>query len=224
MESFDAPETRVTSVMRISYTWVYGLIMLISVLTGFVVAHSFGGEVSGWMAFMALVAALFMGWHSDHQLIRLQATMDHDPGTGLGSRSWFEQRLQAECARSQRMLQPVALLVLDVIVVDRAQEDKVLAAIGEHLRISVRQEEVLARIEPHRLALIAVNCAHHQARQLKLRIEERLHGLRVLGPHGRFLDFTWKIHLITEESASSGYDFYVNSLRELDREKTSDPM
>lgn len=190
--------------------------MLLCITLAYALAHVYGGGVAGWMAFIALAAALFMGWHTDVQLRRMQVCMDHDAGTGLGSRTWFEQRLQAECARSQRMLQPVALLVLDVAVVDRGQEPRVLAALGEHLRISIRQEEVLARIELHRLALIAVNCSQHQASQLKQRIEERLHGLRVLGANGRFLDFTWKIYVIAHETSQGGYEHYLNSLRELE--------
>jgi diguanylate cyclase (GGDEF)-like protein len=84
-----------------------------------------------------------------------------DALTGLRNRRYFQQRLGEEIAASRRHRRPLALAILDIDYFKRVndslghlQGDRVLAALGEGLRASLRGETTAARIGGEELGLL----------------------------------------------------------------------
>ncbi len=167
-----------------------------------------------WLVFSVPGMVLLALW-GDRHLGRLRKHLNVDTTTGLASRVWFEQRLAEECARAQRDVQPVSVVVLQVHVDHPADENRILAAVGEHLLNTVRQGETVSRIADNRLALIAINCDAQQAELLRQRVQGHLENLRVQGGQGRLLSFHWIIHLLAPEKSTMGTDYFRQRLRTL---------
>ena len=86
---------------------------------------------------------------AEQRLLQMATT---DPLTGLDNRSHFQARALSELARSRRTREPVSLLLADVDLFKRINDDfghdagdKVLRNLSELLRGGLRETDVLAR-------------------------------------------------------------------------------
>ena len=88
----------------------------------------------------------------------------YDGGTGLANRALFGERLREAAARARRTGRPFAVIALDL---DRFQAvntalgpaggDEVLLAVAQRLGASVREGDVLARVDGDEFAVLAVD-------------------------------------------------------------------
>ena len=103
-----------------------------------------------------------------HAIGRLDEMTRHlagyDGGTGLANRALFGERLREAAARARRTGRPFAVIALDL---DRFQAvntalgpaggDEVLLAVAQRLGASVREGDVLARVDGDEFAVLAVD-------------------------------------------------------------------
>ncbi len=118
--------------------------------------------------FATMVALAFT---SARQRELLQVQANTDELTGLLNRRAYLERLDAELARGQRAGSAVAVVLLDVdefkAINDthgHAEGDRVLRAIGERLRETVRTDETVARLGGEEFALILAGAETLRAR------------------------------------------------------------
>jgi diguanylate cyclase (GGDEF)-like protein len=95
---------------------------------------------------------------------KLEALATTDALTGVANRRAFQARLETECARSDRYLSPLALLLLDVDHFKAFNDtfghqagDDVLSAIGRLLTSATRSSDFAARYGGEEFAVILVN-------------------------------------------------------------------
>jgi diguanylate cyclase (GGDEF)-like protein/putative nucleotidyltransferase with HDIG domain len=101
---------------------------------------------------------------------RLDAEAATDALTGLPNHRAFRERLTEEIARAQRHDRPLTVALIDVDgfrdLNDRAGlevADEVLVEIGSLLRVTMREEDVLARLGADAYGVIFVESDRHQA-------------------------------------------------------------
>ena len=94
-------------------------------------------------------------------VVRLRTLASHDSLTGALNRGAFEQRLDAELARTQRTDSPLALVVFDVdhfkAINDsfgHAAGDAALRAIGDEVATSMRRSDVFGRLGGEEFGLV----------------------------------------------------------------------
>ena len=94
-------------------------------------------------------------------VMRLRVLASHDSLTGAFNRGAFEQRLDAELARSQRITAPLSLIVFDVdhfkAINDsfgHAAGDTALRTIGREVFGSMRRSDVFGRLGGEEFGLI----------------------------------------------------------------------
>jgi diguanylate cyclase (GGDEF)-like protein len=94
-------------------------------------------------------------------VVRLRTLASHDSLTGALNRGAFEQRLDAELARTQRTSAPLALVVFDVdhfkAINDsfgHAAGDAALRAIGDEVATAMRRSDVFGRLGGEEFGLV----------------------------------------------------------------------
>ncbi|MBL0940757.1 MAG: GGDEF domain-containing protein [Gemmatimonadaceae bacterium] len=105
-----------------------------------------------------------------------------DPLSGCFNRRGFEQQYRRELARAARAQTPLALLAIDLDHFKQVNDthghlvgDKVIAGVGELLRASARQDDVVARTGGEEFTILAPNTSLEGAQQLAQRVVEAFH-------------------------------------------------
>ena len=104
---------------------------------------------------------------------------DHDFLTGLANRRLFSRLALQELQRAHRMQTPLSLVMVDIDHFKKVNDlyghavgDKVLIALGDLLKRSMRVYDVAARIGGEEFCLILPGATHLQAYDLSIRILE----------------------------------------------------
>jgi diguanylate cyclase (GGDEF)-like protein len=117
---------------------------------------------------------------NDHLVTRLFEAVRTDVLTGLVNRQGFDEHFELELQRSHRTAQPVALILADIDEFKQVNDrfghpagDAVLTAIGQVLRDSARELDIVARIGGDEFAAIlpATTAASAQALAARMRGE-----------------------------------------------------
>jgi diguanylate cyclase (GGDEF)-like protein len=135
-----------------------------------------------------------------HAVGRLDEMVRHiagfDPHSGLANRTLFRERLRGAAARSRRTGRPFAIVALDVDGFERVNElvgphggDAVLRVLAQRLTLSVRETDVLARVDGDAFAVLVVDHGSTGAAHM---IAHRLLGAvrRPVGVDGREVSVT----------------------------------
>ena len=111
--------------------------------------------------------------------LRLEAV--HDPLTGLYNRRYMQEFLEHELHSARRKHRPLAVLMLDLDLFKRyndnfghAAGDQALVAVGEALQRSVRDEDIACRYGGDEFTLILPECSLAQATVRAEEIRQRL--------------------------------------------------
>lgn len=126
---------------------------------------------------------VLVSWSRLEPALRAAGT---DDVTQLANRTMFMRRLSEEWDRSARHDEPVALLLFDVDYFKQVNDqcghmagDKVLTAVGNSLRNSLRRYDVVARIGGDEFAAICFNCPADSVEGPVLRIQESVRQIEV---------------------------------------------
>ncbi|MGI4893581.1 MAG: GGDEF domain-containing protein [Janthinobacterium lividum] len=110
---------------------------------------------------------------------RLEHEASHDPLTGLSNRARFLDELQRALPRGVRHGQPVTVFYLDLDDFKAVNDtfghttgDRLLVAVGQHVRDSIRPEDTAARLGGDEFAVLCEDTSPEEA----ARIIERLKG------------------------------------------------
>ena len=121
----------------------------------------------------------------------LQRSATTDPLTGLFNNRFFHEVLNRETARSQRYRTALTLLMIDVDLFKSINDtyghvmgDKVLVHIGQVLRSSVRNTDLVFRCGGDEFGVILPGTTENGALHVAQKILERVHFGDVLRPHG----------------------------------------
>jgi diguanylate cyclase (GGDEF)-like protein len=140
------------------------------------------------------LAEIFQTWSADRFAAqaariaeleeRLAVMLPRDPVTGLFTRAFFRERLNAEWRIASRYRRPLSVIV---VAVDRfealkgfeggAQVSPVLRAIADTLVVSVRSADLVARIAADRFAMVLAETDGIGANALAERLCERVRTL-----------------------------------------------
>ncbi|XQU08976.1 diguanylate cyclase [Halomonas sp. LY9] len=135
---------------------------------------------------------------------RLQQQSVRDPLTGLYNRRYLEESIQRELGRAKREHTPLTVIMLDLDHFKRINDeyghstgDKVLVALSELLKGSLRGEDLICRFGGEEFTLIlpgaALEIALQRAEQLRMTIEQ----LRIDGGHEDLLQVTSSLGIAT---------------------------
>jgi diguanylate cyclase (GGDEF)-like protein len=116
------------------------------------------------------------------QLKKLSIT---DPLTGLLNRRYFQERLEEEVARSQRHVNPMSLLMIDLDGFKRYNDtfghsagDRALRLTGGALLHAVRHMDIVSRLGGDEFVVILPETGVERARQIAERIRVEIAALR----------------------------------------------
>jgi diguanylate cyclase (GGDEF)-like protein len=173
-------ESRESRLWAPGFRWAY-LLAAVPLLTDLAETGRFPGSPREWISELVaglLIAALVARVRAEHlQVLALART---DPLTGLWNRRSFEAAIASECARAERLQQPLALVCLDL---DRFKQvndlaghdegDRVLkllaAALGQTLRANVDQG---FRLGGDEFAMLLPGSTAEQAQRVVTRVRE----------------------------------------------------
>ena len=103
----------------------------------------------------------------------------HDALTGVYSIEYFEHQVRSQVAYAVRHSRPLSILIVAVDYMDEltqsfgaAARDKLLARVAEHLRESIREEDVLARYGTGEFAVLCVDTPKEAASFLATRMRQ----------------------------------------------------
>ncbi|WP_328470416.1 GGDEF domain-containing protein [Actinoplanes sp. NBC_00393] len=149
------------------------------------------GVVAGLGVIVALVAARqLVAFHDNSRLIkeldttladlrehetRLRHQAHYDGLTGLANRTWFHEQLTETLADSEPGTVSLLLIDLDGFkavndTLGHAAGDALLAGVAEHLRASVRTDDVVARLGGDEFAVLLRDCDARAGEQTAQRI------------------------------------------------------
>lgn len=147
---------------------------------------AFSGKEAQVIERFATMFALAFNSARQRELLQVQANTD--ALTGLLNRRAYTERLAAELARAQRAGTVVSVVLLDVDefkgINDRyghAEGDRVLRAIGEALRETVRSDETVARFGGEEFSLILAGVESEIAREATERFRAAIATVAVGG-------------------------------------------
>ncbi len=111
------------------------------------------------------------------EMERLRRMPGRDPVTGLADRKAFHQRLLEETARAERSGLPLAVVCLDLDHFDALVQrygkptgEAVLAEVALVLKLTLREGDVLSRIDGDRFGVLLPDCDLAPARRLAERL------------------------------------------------------
>lgn len=192
---------------------LFGGAMLLTLLLAESLYRWLGGTSPGWVMFCSFTLAMLMGWYADWREKRYCRRLEEDGLTGLGNAQWFYLRLHEEHARAQRLGLPIAVITLDLEIVDPPMIDHVMQSIGAYLRALMRKEEPLARLSDQRLAMLLFNCDDEQAQLAGSRLREQVLAMRVLAPHGGVVEFSLHLRIIAPRDTGGDINEYLTRTR-----------
>jgi diguanylate cyclase (GGDEF)-like protein len=158
-------------------------ITVVMFIVAFVTAGSSTGKIVAlnvWF-FTMLGAAMLMVARKRIQdgIIHNVSLAGRDPLTGVANLRKFNERLRAEIDRSERSVEPLTLLMIDLDDFKRVNDeysytlgDAVLAASAKAMDEVVRANELLARRGGDEFAVIAVGADEATGQKLAVRIRE----------------------------------------------------
>lgn len=170
-------------------------VLALGLAVGLLLAWQFGGgsrflEIS-LLVLPSMVVAGVSGWFAGRREELLTRRAQCDPLTLLHTMNWFQTRLVQECARARRQGRPISVLVVELDSLDEVNGefgqpagDNLLVALAEHLRMSIREEEVVARVGGRSFGVLLYDSTREQAEQARQRLQERLSMVRVLTAEG----------------------------------------
>ncbi len=146
-------------------------------------------SVSGLLLSLALAGALVREWRSGDRVLamseaarrRVDRLAREDMLTGLANRRVFEQELAQLCRRARTHGAPFALHLVDVdglkAINDRFGHqagDRVLRAVGDRLRSSLRHDDLVARLAGDEFVVLQSRATSESAARLAVRMLEHL--------------------------------------------------
>jgi diguanylate cyclase (GGDEF)-like protein len=178
------------------------LIIAVNVLRSAMAALHIGGEVSmvhfnAFQSFLVLVLVfLSMMWNFGFLLMavdRLRSEVAElamsDDLTGAANRRHLLARLDEECARSDRAMQPFALLVIDLDgfkdINDgygHAAGDECLRRLTRTLQVRLRTGDLLARIGGDEFCIVLPSTTLHEAAIVARQVLDACRAERVVWP------------------------------------------
>ena len=163
------------------------LITQLIVAYGVVLLAIHPGQVgyTRWLITVGMISAAgglvhVLKHRNDHLVTRLFEAVRTDVLTGLVNRQGFDEHFELELQRSRRTAQPVALILSDIDEFKQVNDrfghpagDAVLTAVGQVLRDSARDLDIVARIGGDEFAAIlpATTAASAQALAARMRVE-----------------------------------------------------
>lgn len=147
------------------------------------------GLIVGMIAFATsgIVIGLQARRSSQHQEV-LEATSIFDPVTGLFKREYFDRRLAEEVARALRYNLTLSLLLVQVNEFERFKEqfggykaDLMLNHLGEVLRISTRDTDIIGRYGPNSFGIILPHAGERIARITANRLRQAVEAAEFEG-------------------------------------------
>jgi len=145
--------------------------------------------------------------HASHDQMRrrsveLEASNTEDSVTGLGNRRYFERRLREGHAHALRHQRPMALIRLDIsdfdeVVAKRGKRVAVemLRELGQQLKASLREEDVISRLAAARFAVICPECDREGAETLADRVHRTIIDTPLAGEHAIKPDVVLGVYL-----------------------------
>jgi two-component system, cell cycle response regulator len=126
--------------------------------------------------------ALSLRTASLHEAMERMASTD--PLTGIANRRTFEQACEGELARSSRMMEPVALVILDIDnfkklndTLGHREGDRVLQSVASVLRAHTRSFDTAARYGGEEFVLVLPRCSVGEATRMADRVREAIAAL-----------------------------------------------
>ena len=115
----------------------------------------------------------------------LQHRAMHDPLTGLGNRTEFEQRLRTVFGKARHLDRPAAVLAIDLDrfkavndAAGHAAGDAVLCKVAEACLLTVRSSDFVSRLGGDEFAIILDNCPEHRAKNIGQQLMRALNPLK----------------------------------------------
>jgi diguanylate cyclase (GGDEF)-like protein len=165
-------------------------------------------ELLGTLAEQAAVCLQNLALHE-----RVQRLAAIDDLTGLLNHRRLREVLEREVRRARRYGTPLALVMLDVDDFKRVndrhghqQGDRVLRAVADVVRGSVREVDLAARYGGEELAVVLPQMGLEGARAVAERMRMAITGVRVPTPDGGTLSVTASLGVAAIDRASSTYD------------------
>lgn len=208
------------------------------VLTQAVPARNDAGAVTGWYgtctdiddrvrAQRELVESVTREQRKSEEL---RWWSDHDVLTSLPNRRAFQARLEEACPATRRKAPSAGLLLIDLDhfkhvndSLGHAAGDEYLRAIGERLRVSVRETDFVARLGGDEFAVLMHDMRSDEdlrqaARALSIEISKPLRlGKHVLSPGASIGAALWPRHASTTSNLSKAADAALYALKRAGR-------
>ena len=157
-----------------------------------------------------------------HTLEELTRQRDHDFLTGLANRRLFDCMAHQELQRALRTETPLSLVMIDIDDFKQVNDtyghavgDKVLAALGDLLKKSMRVYDIAARIGGEEFCLILPGATNLQAHDLAARILEDFRAITFEGADGARFTKTFSAGVATSRNRP-GSDTVEDLLRQAD--------
>ncbi|WP_018152883.1 GGDEF domain-containing protein [Leeia oryzae] len=136
--------------------------------------------------FAASLTSIAIEYHQTQDALEKQATTDSL--TGLANRRYFRTLAEAEISRQMRSNRSLSLLYLDIDYFKSINDqyghqagDQVLTAVAAYFRISLRDQDVIARIGGEEFAILLPDTSSTEAQEIAERIRTGFAMLKTEG-------------------------------------------
>lgn len=120
-----------------------------------------------------------------------------DPLTGLYNRRYFVEKLNDEVRRARRYGQRVALMLVDCDRLKTINDvhghlsgDRALQALGDVMKMTLRETDVLARLGGDEFAALLLDADEDRAAEVSDRLRRTVRSLRLISEDGGDIDMT----------------------------------
>lgn len=139
---------------------------------------------------MVAQAAFAVSWRRRHDLeTGLERASNTDPLTGVGNRRHFARVMAREMARSRRFRHPLAVLMVDIDLFKRVNDqyghlvgDQVIRRVAEACACGSRESDVVARLGGEEFAVLLPEADSEGARASAERIRETVEQMELVVP------------------------------------------